>query len=344
MKRVVRFRFLIWVFVPLLVWWSLRNINFIDVWNTFSSLQSYKILILIALNAVIVLAMTSRWWFVLRAFGHRIPLTPLAGYRLSSFSVSYFTPGTQFGGEPLQVHFTRDRHEVPTPIAVAGVTLDKIFEVLTNTSFIAVGLVVFLSSGFSTVPFYPGLSTLLVLALALPLLYMLSLWAGFAPLSQLVSAASSFSPDRIRLDKIERLVTTTEKLISIQFRKQPTIILWMLFTSALIWMLLIAEYWLSLSFLGAQLNFGQALLALTAARIAFLMPLPGGIGALEASQIWAMQTLGLDPVLGVSLVLMIRARDVSLGMLGLGLTAVLFNRRSRCNDPIREVNPAPTGD
>jgi len=344
MKRVLRLRNLIWLLIPLLVWWSLHNIDLLKVWNTLSSLQLYKILVLIALNAVIVLVLTSRWWFVLRAFGHRISLLPLAGYRLSSFSVSYFTPGTQFGGEPLQVHFPRDRHKVPASIALAAVTLDKIFDVFTNFSFIAVGLAVFLSSGLSKDIFTAGLSTLLLAAFILPLLYMLSLWAGWAPLTKLVSAMSSFKINSVRLERVKSLLTATEELIIIQFQQHPVIILWMLFFSALIWLLLIAEYWLSLSFLGAQLNVGQVLLALTAARIAFLMPLPGGIGALEASQIWAVQTLGLDPVLGVSLVLIIRARDVSLGLIGLGLTAMLFNRRSRKNAPVPETNPAPSGD
>ncbi len=344
MKRVFRFRNLIWILIPLLVWWSLRNIDLYQVWNTIRSLQLYKILILIALNAVIVLALTSRWWFVLRSFGYRISLYPLVGYRLSSFSVSYFTPGTQFGGEPLQVHFPKDRHNVPASIALAAVTVDKIFDVLTNFSFIAVGLAAFVFFGLSIDIFTGGLSSLLLIILALPLLYMLALWAGWAPLTKLISVLSRFKANHIQVNKFKGLVTSTEEVVSHQFQQQPLLILWMFLFSALIWLLLIAEYWLSLTFLGAQLNVGQVLLALTAARIAFLMPLPGGIGALEASQIWAMQTLGFDPVLGVSLVLIIRARDISIGILGLGLTAMLFNRQSRVNAPVHPTTPSLSGD
>jgi uncharacterized protein (TIRG00374 family) len=344
MRRIFRLRNLVWVLIPLLVWWSLRHIDFYQVWNTICSLHLYQILVLIALNSVIVLALTGRWWFALRSFGGRIPLTHMAGYRLSSFSISYFTPGTQFGGEPLQVHFPIERHQVPTSTALAAVTVDKIFDVMTNFSFIAAGLVLFLSYGFSLNELTAGFSFLLLAILTLPMLYMLALWAGWAPFTKLLTGISSLKSTLIDLDKIRGLVNSTEDVVSFRFQQQPLIILWMFLLSVLIWLLLIAEYWLSLTFIGAELNFLQMLLALTAARIAFLMPLPGGIGALEASQIWAMGTLGFDPVLGVSLVLIIRARDIFLGILGLVLTALYINRGSKNNAALQTADPLPSGD
>ncbi len=62
-----------------------------------------------------------------------------------------------------------------------------------------------------------------------------------------------------------------------------------------VWLGMVFEYWLMTYFLGLRLSLMQAVSALTAARLAFLTPLPGGLGALEASQVLALQTLGLDP-------------------------------------------------
>jgi uncharacterized membrane protein YbhN (UPF0104 family) len=90
-----------------------------------------------------------------------------------------------------------------------------------------------------------------------------------------------------------------------------------LLVSLVSWGTLIGEYWLALYVLGASLTPGQLVTALIAARIAILFPLPGGLGALEASQVLAMEVLGLDPALGLSLSLLIRSRDVLLGVLGL---------------------------
>jgi glycosyltransferase 2 family protein len=83
------------------------------------------------------------------------------------------------------------------------------------------------------------------------------------------------------------------------------------------WAGMAAEYFLMADFLNASLSFQQTLAALTAALFAFLMPLPGGLGALEASQVYALTSLGYAPAIGISLSLIMRARDILNGGIGL---------------------------
>ena len=92
-----------------------------------------------------------------------------------------------------------------------------------------------------------------------------------------------------------------------------------------IWALMVFEFSLMLQFLGVQFNLVQILIALTAARIAFLLPFPAGLGALEAGQVIAMGLIGVSPAIGVSLSLLIRARDVLFGGVGLWLGG-FYNR------------------
>ena len=47
------------------------------------------------------------------------------------------------------------------------------------------------------------------------------------------------------------------------------------------------------------------------------MPLPGGLGTVEAAQMLALTQLGFDPAIGLSASLLIRGRDVLLGLAGL---------------------------
>jgi uncharacterized membrane protein YbhN (UPF0104 family) len=93
--------------------------------------------------------------------------------------------------------------------------------------------------------------------------------------------------------------------------------------SFFIWIAIVFEFRLALSFLGIQMTFPQVIVALTAARIAFLLPIPAGLGTLEAGQVLAMQALGFNPAIGISISLLIRARDVIFGGLGLWLGGVL---------------------
>jgi uncharacterized membrane protein YbhN (UPF0104 family) len=95
--------------------------------------------------------------------------------------------------------------------------------------------------------------------------------------------------------------------------------------SVVIWGLMVFEFGLMLGFLGVSLSLVKVLIALTAARIAFLLPFPAGLGTLEAGQVMAMGLIGVNPAVGISLSLMIRARDILFGGMGL-LLGSYYNR------------------
>jgi uncharacterized protein (TIRG00374 family) len=99
------------------------------------------------------------------------------------------------------------------------------------------------------------------------------------------------------------------------------------FVSLLTWMMLVGEYWLMLTFLGIQLDLLETIAVLTIARFAFLTPLPGGLGALEAGQMLALSSLGYSSAAGLSLALLIRGRDLFFGGLGLVLGSFYLGRR-----------------
>jgi uncharacterized membrane protein YbhN (UPF0104 family) len=107
-----------------------------------------------------------------------------------------------------------------------------------------------------------------------------------------------------------------------------------LFVSTLTWVALVGEYWLMLRFLGIELDALQTIVVISIARFAFLTPLPGGLGALEAGQILALTSMGFSGAEGLSMALLIRARDLLFGGLGLLLGGLLLGGRStRTEDP-----------
>jgi uncharacterized membrane protein YbhN (UPF0104 family) len=57
------------------------------------------------------------------------------------------------------------------------------------------------------------------------------------------------------------------------------------------------------------------------ALLSFLLPIPAGLGALEAGQVFALGALGYSPVQAISLALLIRARDLLFGGLGVLLAS-----------------------
>jgi uncharacterized membrane protein YbhN (UPF0104 family) len=117
--------------------------------------------------------------------------------------------------------------------------------------------------------------------------------------------------------KALRVAAEAEEQAAAFCRARPDIVLAALGVSLGAWVLIVVEYVVLLRLLGLTLSLPQALAALTAARIAFLMPAPGGLGTLEASQALAMQALGIDPAYGIAAGLVIRGRDVLFAGTGL---------------------------
>jgi uncharacterized protein (TIRG00374 family) len=303
-----------WVLVVALLWWVLRSVSLSDAWDVLKRLSGLQILTLLALNILIAFTFGWRWWLILRAQGFSIPYPILASYRLVCFSISYFTPGPHFGGEPLQVYLLRRRHGVPVPLATASVALDKLLEVVVNFTFLLIGVVITLQARIA-----PGLISgeavaVVVCLLCVPLGFLCALYAGRHPVSGLLARL----PERLRPpERWQMIVFETEKQAITACREHPGAILAALGGSVVVWFALVVEYWLSTRFLGLSLSFVQLVSVVTVARVALLLPSPGGLGTLEAGEVLMMGWLGLDPAAGLSLSLLIRARDVLFGIIGL---------------------------
>ena len=308
--------------IPLL-WWSLRDIPLPEIYDTLLGVSPLGLLGLALLNGFIFLLLTSRWWLLIRALGNRLPFLSLVGYRLAAFGITYFTPGPQFGGEPLQVHLVQSRHHLSGSVALAGVAMDKLVELLVNFSFLVFGLMLvfhfrLLHSPISSLTLFITLGMLV-----LPVIYLLLLRMGYHPFTTLLSRPVKLEKWKTAFWRIKLPVESAEEQVAGLLRHKPKALGGALTISLLAWICMIAEYWLALRVLGIHLEPFQVIFALTAVRIAFLLPFPAGVGALEAGQVAAMQMLGVEPALGISVSLLIRARDLSLGVLGLWLGGLL---------------------
>jgi uncharacterized protein (TIRG00374 family) len=324
--RFPRLRYLLWLVVPLLFLWVLRSVPLEDSWTVLARIGLTQILILIVANVLVSLTLSGRWWLILRAQGHPISYLTVAGYRLAAFGVSYFTPGPQFGGEVIQVHLVQRRHQVARSTAISAVTLDKSLELLVNFAFLAGGIACILLWQV-----FPGVEAsqaiiLPLLLLALPIGFLWAIWGGRHPVSgPLKVIVGFFSRQKLLEDvpwlsgqrEVYRAIQDSEEEATRFCQESPLTLMQALLISLVSWVAILVEFWLMLRVLGLNLTPIQVISTLTAARIAILLPLPGGLGTLEASQVLALGAFGLNPAAGISLSLLIRVRDVALGGLGL---------------------------
>lgn len=311
----------IWIGALGLFLLAVWNIPLEELFGALGNLRPEHGFILGALNLAVIFLLAGRWWLILRAQGQPRNLWDLTGYRLAAFSIAYFTPGPQFGGEPLQIHLLRNRQGVSNSNAITSVSLDRLIELIANFSFLAVGLFVVLQSGLVANLATGQALILAMVSLWIPVLYLLWLARGKRPLKTGLQHIK-----QARWQAAIQTITETEHLIGEFCRQKPLALLSSLALSLFTWFVMVVEYALLLNFLGFPVSLPQAIIALTAARLAFIVPTPGGLGAFEVSQVLAAEALGFNPLSGLTISLVIRARDIAIAALGLWLSAIYLKQ------------------
>lgn len=320
-KRLIKAFF--WLFALLLFISVVSSVPLSDTLDALRRLTWQQVILLIALNGLILGLLNARWWTILRGYGYKLPFFALLGYRLATFGVSYFTPGPHFGGEPLQVYLVEKEQRAPRATAIAAMSLDKTLELLVNFLFLLTGVILIVQQRLLSSTMAVGILVLLSFLLLLPGLYLVAISNGRTPLSHVterLGQAKIWQRKPALQERMQRavaVVQASEDEIRRFLQQAPLSLIAAFAISLVAWLLMIVEFWLMALFLGAPLAPLQLVTALVGARIAILLFLPAGLGVLEASQALAFGTVGLNPALGISLSLLIRARDVLLGSAGL---------------------------
>jgi glycosyltransferase 2 family protein len=308
-NRIVRV--LLFFILAGLLYFALRNAPLTEIWGTLRKLQFWQILTLLGLNAAIYILITLRWWLIVRAENKSVSFLPLLATRVSVFGVSYFTLGPQVGGEPLQVLYLQRNYGMTYTRATSTVVMDKLLEFLANFVLLGVGLTAIIQAGIFSANEGGSFASLggLIVLLTWPPIHIILLYHGKYPVS---AALRKFSNN-----KFVRFIAASERLAGAFCRRHLTSLLSAIFVSALAVFGMVIEFLCITLFLGIHLSFWQTIAAWTAGWLAFLVPLPGGLGALEASQVFALGAFGISAVSAISVTLLIRARDLLIGGLGL---------------------------
>lgn len=259
--------------------------------------------------------MTARWWIIVCAENPSVPFLPLIGYRLSVFGLSYFTPGPQVGGEPLQVWYLQHKHGLTYARSTSAVIMDKLLEFLVNFILLGIGAWAIVRVGLipgNGIRFTLSLIGLVAL-LTWPLVHIILLYHGQYPITALLRRQPFVHKEHGSV----RLIIVAERMASMFCQKHLREMFFAIGVSIVAIAGMAAEYYLMVHALGIELNAVQIFAALTFMQIAFLMPLPGGLGALEASQVFALSAFGQPAAVAISLTLLMRARDLLNGGIGL---------------------------
>lgn len=317
--RTMAVRGLLFILILGLLFVALRNAPLASIWLALRRLSASQILVILGIDLAIHMFMSLRWWLIISAEDKRVRFMPLVGARLAAFGVSYFTVGPQVGGEPFQVLYLRRQQGTSYVRATATVVLDKLLELLANFLFLLVGLTALIRAGIlGPAGGITSLSLpLLAVLAAWPAVHLILLWKGQHPVSTAVAAVRAIPPD----GRPARYVRAAENLAGQFCRRHPGSLLAAIGVSLVPCLAAVIEYSLITSFLGVALDTWQTVAGWSAGWLSFLVPVPGGLGALEASQVLALGRFGVPAATAIGLTLILRARDLVFGGAGLAFGA-----------------------
>jgi uncharacterized protein (TIRG00374 family) len=294
-----------------LLYVALRNAPLIEIWEILQKLQPWQVLLLLILNTAIYILITLRWWLIIRAEKKGVPLLNLLSTRLSVFGISYFTLGPQVGGEPLQVLYLQRKYGMTYTRATSTVVMDKLLEFLANFVLLGLGVTAVIQAGFfSANKGGPPLALVGLIALLLwPPVHIILMVHERYPISVVLRKFSN--------NKFVRFVAASERLAGTFCRRHLGALISAIVVSIFAALGMVLEFFCITWILGIRLSFWQTITAWTAGWLAFLVPLPGGLGALEASQVFALGAFGISAASAIGVTLLIRARDLLIGGIGL---------------------------
>ena len=308
-------RLLLFLVVVVLLYFAFRNAPLTEIWSTLRRLQPWQIAVLAALDLLIYFLITARWWFIVHAENKDIRYYPLIGVRISVFGISYFTLGPQIGGEALQVLYLQRNYGLTYTHATASVVMDKLLEFLANFFLLVFGLTAVIQAGILSNG--TGLPTLILIGIAClvlwPLVHIILLSNRLYTISALLHNLPGIRQD----GKFVRFIRASEHLAGQFCQRHPRDLFAAILVSLLASAGTVSEYALITSFLNVGLPFWQTAAAWTAGWLSFLVPLPGGLGALEASQVFSLGFFGISAASAIGVTLLMRARDFFFGGLGL---------------------------
>ncbi len=315
-------RLITWLAAFLLAAFVLQQLPFSTLSQSMANLSLTQCLSWIAVNLTIISVLVVRWMVLTRALGLSTGFTALLLIRQAGQLVSFITPGPQFGGEPLQVYWLWKNYRLARHAALLAVGLDRFFELWINFAVLLFAVfILLLTSAIDKNTWQVVALILTVLILSLSILGWVLITHPDIITSGLRRLAMCWQHHAIlgKLDTQWGLISSN--LLAVTAQQKPALLLAFIL-SLLGWAGMLGEIWLLLTFFDPTPDLTGFIVLFVAIRIAFLLPLPGGIGTIEAAVFWACQGLGLPGTAALGLIVLMRLRDAVV-MLG-GLLALRY--------------------
>jgi len=316
MKKIVKF--LIALSVGLfLFWFIVGKAGWERLSEALVFLISLKGLLVILLTFIIGVISILRWKLILRAQGFDLRAKDLGKLWAVGFTISYLTPVALFGGEAFRIYLTKKKFNLSWEKSAASVVIDKILDGTLFLMFLIAGILAFLFYGYFPSKMTASLVCLIILGLAGLLLLFYFKAMNRESVLEWFLKLFGVRKEKIKNTKNGKIIFDTEKEIISFFSPKKKAFWEGLSLSFLRYFLLFFRAALIIFFLKEGIEASKVLAIYGFTNLALLVPLPAGLGSLEAASAFSFRVLGLGFATGTIFGMVWRGADLVLCALGL---------------------------
>ena len=316
MKKKDILNFSIWIFASALILVTIKELPFAELGSRLKDITLMSWIILLVVNVAILFLAVKRWQVLAQIFGIQLPLSYFFKLRQAGSLVSFLTPGPQFGGEPLQVFWLNQNHAIPLDVGIATVGIDRFLETVINL-FILLLCIIFILLTDIEVDLYRALlfilSTLMVIIISVAIFIKKSNWL----MKMFNYLIAKFFNEDLLLEKNGRKTPSKANQILTTIKSNKSKLFCALTLALVGWLALMLELYLMLGALNLAPTLYDVVLIMLGIRLALLMPIPGGLGTIEASLLWSFGILELTLAGAGGIIAISRSRDILLLLVGM---------------------------
>jgi uncharacterized membrane protein YbhN (UPF0104 family) len=290
-----------------------------DVRAAFSNMRPVYLILYLSFAAAVPFGCGVRWHYLASQVSISPPLKRFVTARLAGDAVGSLVPSGRIAGDPVRIALIQ-RAGITGARAGAGVAIDRLVELITNTIVGATYVSIFVLARAAGSERQRGFGCVAILLLLFgALLAPILTWhRGVVLLGRLRRLSLPRFP---RFTHAIRVAASTEEHLMTFFHDHPIRFILSVVGSLLIEGFSIAAYYCLLEGFSLRVDVPTLLLALVATGVAQTVPSPAGIGALEAGQVAVWGLAAGDARFGLLAGLAMRVHETL--WVGIGL-AVLF--------------------
>jgi uncharacterized protein (TIRG00374 family) len=294
---------------------SVYNSGIDNIFKVLSEFSLIKFLFLVVISFLNFYLYSLRWELIVKSLFQEKKISTFTFFwdRMAAYAISYVTPMSTMGGEPLRI-LLLEEEGIPKKVGTSSVIIDKALETST--------LIIFVSSGILVGLLDPRMDVASKIPMGIGAFAMLFLVFWFYYTS--IKGGGFFSTlfRMLHLRKIRKIAKFEEKLNGFEsemnrfYKTNPKILKVLVVISLFTVLFILLEHFLVAFFMGVHLSFMQVFLTSTIPYFAYLLPVPGGLGVLESGHAAVFLVLGVS-INAFAFVFIIRLRDFIFVLFGL---------------------------